>query len=924
MYSILRKPFFALFPLFIFVTTNIFAQIISPDTVCPNTPVSFSTPAEGTAYTWVWDTVNVNAPAPASAVSYSGSPLSTPTFACLANDNGNYYGFTTNYFTNEVIRLSYGSSPTGTPTALSLGAFGMSSGVTEGIDVVKDVATGNWYGLVASGSQMLRLSFGTSLSNTPVATLWTYSSNLYWPHQLSVRKYGTQWIAFVANRNGGMSRFDFGTSLANTPTATNLSTTNVTNPCNFALYQQSGNWYMIVCNLIDATLTRLDLGTNIQNNSPTATLIGNPSNQLVLPRGLVLLADCNQLYGYIVNETGGMFKLDFQNSITNTPTITSLGTYYNTLNSLYPYVYNNQLNFLLTSYGNNAVYNVNLLTLPAGTVNNYYSSSTTHSFAAPGLYNITLYVDQGYNAGPAAFCKQVYVGMGVNTFLGPDTTLCQGSSLVLNAGTTGATGYTWSTGATTSSITVTGSGTYWVHLTGSACASGDTINVQFSAPPSVSLGADKTPCQGDTVTLQPQQTPANATYLWSTGAATSSINVTTSGTYWLKVTSGNCSATDTVVVQYKPAPIVNLGNDTIVCSGNALTLGGIALPGYQYLWNNNSTASSIQVTQAGTYWLQAQLNGCSAADTVQVQVLPAPAVKLGNDTTICSGNAVTLMPVSQPVPGVSYIWSTGATTSSITVSSTGYYWLTASNAACAASDSVYISVLPSPAVNLGPDQKICPGASVVLDATSPNCTYTWSNGSHQASVTVSNTGTYWVRVATSYNCVTTDTITIGRKYEPTIYLGPDTTLCNEDFIILPKYADSAAYLWSDGSTGSTLKVTAAGWYSLIATNECGTVKDSVYIGYKFCGIWFPNAFTPNGDGLNDEIGVLGNVSALKNFELSIYNRWGQRVFYTADPHGAWNGRFNGVDQPLGTFAYMFEYDVNGQHFLQKGNFHLIR
>jgi gliding motility-associated-like protein len=87
---------------------------------------------------------------------------------------------------------------------------------------------------------------------------------------------------------------------------------------------------------------------------------------------------------------------------------------------------------------------------------------------------------------------------------------------------------------------------------------------------------------------------------------------------------------------------------------------------------------------------------------------------------------------------------------------------------------------------------------------------------------------------------------------------------------------------------------------------------------------FPSAFTPNGDGLNDLIGVVGTLKYYTNFSLSIYNRWGQRVFYTEDIYAGWDGIFNGTKQDLGTYFYMIYYSLEGKKHMMKGDFQLIR
>src|SRR5690606_23528969 len=123
----------------------------------------------------------------------------------------------------------------------------------------------------------------------------------------------------------------------------------------------------------------------------------------------------------------------------------------------------------------NVVQKIKLADLPPGTFNSNTSDSFTHTFTTPGTYDLTLFVDQGGVMGPSSFCKKITVLDGFGSILGSDTSICAGGSYKIDATTSGATGYQWSTGATTPSIVVNTSGTYWVELQGNVCVKKDTI-----------------------------------------------------------------------------------------------------------------------------------------------------------------------------------------------------------------------------------------------------------------------------------------------------------------------------------------------------------------------------------------------------------------------------------------------------------------
>ena len=448
-----------------------------------------------------------------------------------------------------------------------------------------------------------------------------------------------------------------------------------------------------------------------------------------------------------------------------------------------------------------------------------------------------------------------------------------------------------------------------------------TMTVQ--EPVVVHLGRDTAGCAGDTFTLQSSVHYTGAAYQWSTGAVAPSIRVGVSGTYWLDVTMNGCTERDSIAVMITPRPDVQLGNDTGICDRDMpLTLSSPQAAGTQYLWSTGLTTSSIDVTRTDTYWLEATLGDCKGSDTITVKVIPTPSIHIGNDSFICEG-----MPaeIGDAVPGAAYLWNTGSTSSSITVSESGSYWLTTDLERCKVSDTVLITVTPLPAPNLGPDSDICPEQVIVLDASYAGGSYRWSTGDTASSLSVSAAGTYSVQVRSAYGCTGSDTVTFSYYPLPVVSLGSDTVVCEETPLVLnPFYTNSDSLRWSDGSGGSSLTITEGGVYIVTGINKCGETHDTVEIKQIFCDIWVPNAFTPNGDGVNDLFRVLGNTGRLESFRLRVFNRWGQLLFETSDRTKGWDGRQQGGEAQLGAYVYMLEYSLKDRPVLQKGNFTLLR
>jgi hypothetical protein len=125
--------------------------------------------------------------------------------------------------------------------------------------------------------------------------------------------------------------------------------------------------------------------------------------------------------------------------------------------------------------------------------------------------------------------------------------------------------------------------------------------------------------------------------------------------------------------------------------------------------------------------------GCSSADTVNVTLVNPPVLNLGNDTTICFGQQLTL---NAGNPGNSFLWSTGATTQSITINQSGTYWVDVTNTGCTVSDTIVVSVINASFVNLGNDTTICSGTSITLDPGIAGAVYAWSTGNTNQTITV--------------------------------------------------------------------------------------------------------------------------------------------------------------------------------------------
>jgi hypothetical protein len=265
-------------------------------------------------------------------------------------------------------------------------------------------------------------------------------------------------------------------------------------------------------------------------------------------------------------------------------------------------------------------------------------------------------------------------------------------------------------------------------------------------------------------------TPSTLTYAWTPAVSLSNASINNplatpnvTETYTVTVTNGaGCPATQTVTVNVNPAPIVDLGADTLICGGSSFTLDA-GNAGADYLWNDNSTNQTLLATASGVYTVTVTelVNNCSATDSIAVTFGTVPTVTLPNDTAICAGSSLT---INAGAGFASYDWSTGANTQTITVTTANTYTVTVTNNdGCEATDNIVVAVNPLPIVSLGNDTTICNNQNLVLNAGAGFASYTWTPSGNTQTITATGANTvntYTVTVVDNNGCSNTDAITV--------------------------------------------------------------------------------------------------------------------------------------------------------------------
>jgi gliding motility-associated-like protein len=261
------------------------------------------------------------------------------------------------------------------------------------------------------------------------------------------------------------------------------------------------------------------------------------------------------------------------------------------------------------------------------------------------------------------------------------------------------------------------------------------------------------------------------------------------------------------------------------------------------------------------------------------------------------------------------LWNTGGTTESITVSQPGSYVITATNACGSATDGVtYSAVLPWPTIAPLDDVTLCPGSSAVLSAQVNDASSSvWSTGESAASIEVSTPGTYTITAVNACGSVEQSAVVSLADAAPVLGDLPDVIICPGEVAVLSvEVLGNAALLWSTGATTSTIEVSTAGIYTVTAGNACGTVSRSATVEQLVACVdeddlvHLPNAFTPDGDGVNDAFMAVSG-SRLTSFELQVFNRWGEVIWTATDPALGWDGQVDGTPAPDGVYVTRLAY-----------------
>ncbi|PWJ59992.1 putative secreted protein (Por secretion system target) [Dyadobacter jejuensis] len=425
--------------------------------------------------------------------------------------------------------------------------------------------------------------------------------------------------------------------------------------------------------------------------------------------------------------------------------------------------------------------------------------------------------------------------------------VCLGNTATLVSSV--GSGIRWNTGSVEQRLAVSTGGTFTVTSTsvyGCENTSDPYAVTVLTSPlpdkPAIQVTGATTFCEGGAVQLQSNSKVKN---LWSSGATSGSIEVSSSGTFTVKAQDDfGCFSPDSdpVVVKVNPIPAkpqINLSRNPNFCEGEVLTMTSSYDSGN--IWSTGSNNKTLDVTTSGTFTLkQRDANGCEASSdpvTTKVNSLPAtPSITALKPTTFCERDFTLL----QSSPAHIYVWSNGSNNPEIAIYESGEYTISAKDAnGCISPPSAVTKVVknpipPQPSITaLGPTT-FCENLSVTLQAPSAT-SYKWNNGLTTGSITVNSSGSYQVQTGNEFNCFsdpsnTIQTQTLSLPAPPTARLEGPSTFCEGTTTTLSASA-SGQVVWSDGQDAATITVDQSGSYfaQTIDHQGCRSLSSNVLV-----------------------------------------------------------------------------------------------
>jgi hypothetical protein len=556
------------------------------------------------------------------------------------------------------------------------------------------------------------------------------------------------------------------------------------------------------------------------------------------------------------------------------------------------------------------------------------NGATTASIAnlPAGTYNVTVTDASGTCTKTASgtvtsTCQPCNISASVST----QPTGCQntGSATVTAQGGTTPYSYLWSNGATTASIANLPAGTYNVTVTDASgtctkTASGTVTSTCQPCNISASVSTQPTGCQNTgsaTVTAQGGTTPYS--YLWSNGATTASIASLPAGTYNVTVTdaSGTCTKTASGTVTSITINF-SITKTDVACFGGNNGSATIVTQGtsYAYLWSNGATTGTIGNLAAGTYSVTVSASGCVVTQTINITQPTALAVTTVPFNSSCgTGNASIQANVNGGTPPYTYLWSNGATTTTLSNLQTGSYALTVTDAhGCSVIKTTQVTnSTGAPSLSVTSTPPSCGGLSdgivdlSVTGGTSPY-TYSWTGGATTQDLLGVPAGQYTVIVTDANGCIAVISVHLVAPSSMNLILSSTPSTGNDGAAIanvsggVPPYS----YNWNTGATTQIINGLAADTYLVTVTDANGCKATGSVEVQPFTDVNTLEGLNQFSLYPNPNRGIFYATLSFSQYTeatISIYNLLGQQLATYTAQGTEWQQPFDMTQQATGTY-----------------------
>ena len=518
----------------------------------------------------------------------------------------------------------------------------------------------------------------------------------------------------------------------------------------------------------------------------------------------------------------------------------------------------------------------------------------------------------------------VYSSNPAKISLGSDRVICEGDSTVFFFNES-SWKYKWHD-ASADSLYVSRKGEQIrVEIFDGYCFVRDTAEVSRTTPYKTVIPSDTTICIGDTVFPLPSP-PAQYDLLWNE-TNTNNIKISTSGQYRLKLTKfplGECVIFDTINVVVNPKPMLDLGPDTTLCFGENIILDASTVPNTKsILWHDGNANDFIRANEPNVEinWVEIFDGICSVSDSIKITQIAEISFDLGRDTTLCDNQTYY---IEQNYPNAdNYAWYENDLNTNVssqngyTINSPGTKILEVKIGSCFGLDTIEAIYKSTPVFELGKDTILCEGEKLDISTKILAEKYEWSSGESDSFISVNTEDRYAV-VVSNGPCKSADSINVGFATFPNVILIDDTLLCSPTILSFDLSQKYTKIRWENGSLDNERAISQKGIYYAVASNVCGSDSAGFEVDVDpfGCAVQIPNAFSPNGDNLNEVFRITGSVEEFKEFV--IFNRWGQ-IIYESYGNPSWDGKINDKTAQQGAYYYYIRYSKYVGNFIEEFN-----